>query len=201
MRAGARCLPPWLLCNTSWCLLQLVSQHCNIAKNKQKQMVWSNRTFAFEHKITVRWVYFECLKYCSDDFDKALHWEIARRAGSQALLRPSPFTLLALSYFGHQACTWLCTKKVLIPKWWAWFRQKYFVFLLPGYFSPNWLVTYSWNNIFTFHMSSEEWWQKDSLPNRMLCILSIHSWHKPSSSQSNTNAFSLHLCFLDLFIE
>lgn len=54
--------------------------------------------------------YFESVKYCSDDCDKALHLEIARVAGSlcQALPQPSPFTLLALSYFTHGLHMTLC---------------------------------------------------------------------------------------------
>ena len=145
--------------------------------------------------------YFESVKYCSDDCDKALHLEIARVAGSlcQALPQPSPFTLLALSYFTHGLHMTLCQNLFDFQMVSLISDKKYFVSRL---FFSQLIGTFLMTQYFYIsHVQYREWRQQDILPERMLCILSIHSWHKPSSSQSNTNAFSLHLCFLDLFIE
>ena len=145
--------------------------------------------------------YFESVKYCSDDCDKALHLEIARVAGSlcQALPQPSPFTLLALSYFTHGLHMTLCQNLFDFQMVSLISDKKYFVSRL---FFSQLIGTFLMTQYFYIsQVQYREWQQKDSLPERMLCILSIHSWHRPSSSQSNTNAFSLHLCFLDLFIE
>ena len=145
--------------------------------------------------------YFESVKYCSDDCDKALHLEIARVAGSlcQALPQPSPFTLLALSYFTHGLHMTLCQNLFDFQMVSLISDKKYFVSRL---FFSQLIGTFLMTQYFYIsQVQYREWKQKDSLPERMLCILSIHSWHRPSSSQSNTNAFSLHLCFLDLFIE
>lgn len=149
--------------------------------------------------------YFESVKYCSDDCDKALHLEIARVAGSlwQALPQPSPFTLLALSYFAHGLHMTL-PKAFWFPNGELDFRQKIFclIFITSRLYFSQLIVNFLMTQYFYIsHVQYREWRQKDTLPERMLCILSIHSWHRPSSSQSNTNAFSLHLCFLDLFIE
>lgn len=145
--------------------------------------------------------YFESVKYCSDDCDKALHLEIARVAGSlwQALPQPSPFTLFALSYFTHGLHMTLCQNLFDFQMVSLISDKKYFVSRL---FFSQLIGTYLMTQYFYIsNVQYREWRQKDILPERMLCILSIHSWHRPSSWQSNTNAFSLHLCFLDLFIE
>lgn len=74
--------------------------------------------------------YFESVKYCSDDCDKALHLEIARVAGSlcQALPQPSPFTLLALSYFDSWLAHDSLPKPFLFLNGELDFRQKKFCF-------------------------------------------------------------------------
>ena len=102
------------------------------------------------------------------------------------------------------ACTWLFAKTFWFPNGELDFRQKIFclVFITSRLFFSQLIGTFLMTQYFYIsNVQYREWRQKDALPERMLCILSIHSWHKPSSSQSNTNAFSLHLCFLDLFIE
>lgn len=103
--------------------------------------------------------YFESVTYCSDDCDKALHLEIARVAGSlwQALPQPSPFTLLALSYFAHGLHMTL-PKAFWFPNGELDFRQKIFclIFITSRLYFSNWLLTSSWHSIFTFHMSSIE---------------------------------------------